>query len=369
MVSKVYFADLRARSADENKGNKIMKLFDEAADGMFSEDDVVAVKVHFGERGNDSFVSPVLLRYIVDKVKERTRKVFLTDTNTLYYGSRHDSVDHIVTAILNGFDYAVVGAPVIIADGLHGGNERLVEVDQKHFDVVKIAGDIYDASGMVVVSHFKGHGMSGFGGALKNLAMGCATIDGKLEQHECAKPIIEGDCNICGVCVDGCPVGALRLGEEGVEIDYDLCIACMNCMDSCPNEVYDLNWEEDVPIFIERMMEYSLGAVKGKEGKLLYFNFLTNVTPDCDCVPWSDYPIVPDIGILASEDPVAIDSASYDLVNRQIGLMDSILEKNFEFGADKFRGVWEMVDSSYQLVYAEEIGLGSRDYRLVKVLF
>ncbi len=367
MVSKVYFADLRARSAEQNKGNKIIKLFDKVAEGIFSEDDVVAVKVHFGERGNDSFVSPVLLRYIIDKVKESTQKVFVTDTNTLYYGSRHDSIDHLITAILNGFDYAVVGAPIIIADGLHGGNERIVKVKQEHFDEVKIAGDIYDASGMVVVSHFKGHGISGFGGALKNLAMGCATIDGKLEQHECAKPIIKGDCNLCGVCVDECPVKALQLTEESVKIDYDRCIACMNCMDTCTNEVYDLDWEEDVPVFIERMVEYSLGAIKGKEGKIAYFNFLTNITPDCDCVAWSDYPIVPDIGILTSKDPVAIDAASYDLVNEQMGLRDSILEENFEIGADKFRSVWGDVDARHQLEYAEEVGVGSSEYKLIKI--
>ncbi|MBE2900664.1 4Fe-4S ferredoxin [Methanothermobacter thermautotrophicus] len=367
MASKVYFADLRARSADENKGSKIRKLFERVCGNIFSEDDVVAVKVHFGERGNDSFISPVLLRHIVDRVKDRSGKVFLTDTNTLYHGSRHDSVDHLVTAVMNGFDYSVVGAPLIIADGLHGGNERLVEVNQKHFDTVKIAGDIYESSGMVVVSHFKGHGMSGFGGALKNLAMGCATIHGKMEQHECAKPVIIGDCNLCGVCVEACPVEAINLTGDGARIDYDGCIACMNCMDSCPNEVYDLNWEDDIPIFIERMMEYSLGAIKGKEGKVAYFNFLTNITPDCDCVAWSDYPIVPDIGILASNDPVAMDAASYDLVNQQAGLMGSMLEKNFEEGADKFRGVWAKVDSGYQLVYAEEIGLGSRRYHLVRV--
>ena len=138
-------------------------------------------------------------------------------------------------------------------------------------------------------------------------------------------------------------------------------------MDIWPNEVYDLNLEEDVPIFIERMMEDSLGAIKGKEDKVAYFNFLTNITPDCDCVPWSDYPIVPDIGILASRDPVAIDAASYDLVNEQVGFKDSILEKNFEKGADKFRGVWSEVDSRYQLVYAEEIGLGSQEYHLIKI--
>ncbi|MGJ7029465.1 MULTISPECIES: DUF362 domain-containing protein [Methanothermobacter] len=366
MTADVYFSDFRARSRDENRGMKIQRLFDTAFGDVFSEDDVVAVKVHFGERGNDSFVSPVLVRYIVEKIRESGASVFLTDTNTLYYGSRHNSVHHLETAILNGFDYAVSGAPIIIADGLHGKNQRTVRVDGKHFSEVKIAGDIHDASGMVVVSHFKGHGMSGFGGALKNLAMGCATIEGKMEQHECAKPIIRGDCTSCGACIMECPVDAVCL-EDGVRIDYERCIACMNCLDTCENQVFDLDWEKDIPEFIERMMEYAMGAAALKGDRICYMNFLMNITPDCDCVPWSDQSIVPDIGILASRDPVAIDTASYNLVNQQPGHRNSLLEKNHGVGEDKFRGVWGDVDGTLQLRYAEGLGLGVMDYRLIRV--
>lgn len=384
MSENVYFADFRSRSDLENKGSKIVKLFENAGFGnLFNEKDITAIKVHFGERGNDSYVSPVFIRYIVDKIREKGSKPFVTDTNTLYHGSRHDSPAHLETAILNGFDYSVVGAPIIIADGLRSNNEKIVEINQCHFKNVKIAGDIYDSTSLMVVSHFKGHGMSGFGGALKNLAMGCATIAGKLEQHECAKPVIGENCTGCGICVESCPINIMSMKSKGKDsetnngdndknskmavIEYESCIACMNCFDACQYEAIDLDWEKDIPVFVERMMEYAYGATIGKENKIAYFNFLINITPDCDCVPWSDAPIVPDIGILASTDPVAIDAASYDLVNEQNGIKGSFLEKNFEKGEDKFRGMWDGVDGTKQLEYAEKMGIGNRKYNLIQL--
>ena len=160
MSENVYFADFRSRSDLENKGSKIVKLFENAGfENLFNEKDITAIKVHFGERGNDSYVSPVFIRYIVDKIREKGSKPFVTDTNTLYHGSRYDSPAHLETAILNGFDYSVVGAPIIIADGLRSNNEKIVEINQCHFKNVKIAGDIYDSTSLMVVSHFKGHGM------------------------------------------------------------------------------------------------------------------------------------------------------------------------------------------------------------------
>lgn len=365
MPAEVYFSDFRARSRNENRGMKIQRIFDAAFGEPFSRDDIVAVKVHFGERGNDSYVSPVLVRHVIERIRKSGASPFLTDTNTLYYGSRHNSVDHIETAILNGFDYSVAGAPLIIADGLHGNNEVTVPVKGRHFSEVKIAGDIAEASAMVVISHFKGHGMSGFGGALKNLAMGCATIQGKIEQHECAKPVVRGECTECGECISECPVDAMTL-HDGVMIEYDRCIACMNCLDTCPSGVFDLDWERDIPEFIERMMEYALGVTSTID-RIFYLNFLMDITPDCDCVPWSDRNIVPDIGILASEDPVAVDTASYHLVNREEGIRGSMLEENHDTGGDKFRGVWGDVDGTHQLVYAEKLGMGVRDYRLIEI--
>ncbi|MDR1721876.1 MAG: DUF362 domain-containing protein [Methanobrevibacter sp.] len=372
MASKVYFSNFRSRSDLDNKGNKLVKLFNKAQfANLFGEDELIGVKIHFGERGNDSYISPTLIRYLVEEVKKTGAKPFLTDTNTLYYGLRHNSVDHLTTATLNGFSYSVAGAPLIIADGLHSEHEVLVDINKKYIESARIGGDIVNSDGLLVTSHFKGHALSGFGGSIKNLAMGCATIAGKLHQHECAKPFMKENCNKCGICQTLCPVSAIKEKEtnKGIEyyIDYPKCIACMNCWDGCPNEAVDLDWEKEIPEFIERLGEYALAAVKGKENKVAYFNFLTNITPDCDCLPFSDAPIVPDIGFLASTDPVAIDAASVYLVNQQKGLRGTMLHKNCNHGQDKFQGVWDNVDGNHLLDYCEEIGLGTKDFELIEL--
>jgi uncharacterized protein len=304
----------------------------------------------------------------VDKIRASGAKPFITDTNTLYSGSRHNAVDHLTTAIEHGFDYSVVRAPLIISDGLKSQNISEVEIEQKQFKSVKIASDIAAADSMIVMSHFKGHIVAGFGGAVKNLAMGCAPATGKKDQHFRTSPhVVEEKCIACGKCVEVCPVGAASILGEASMIDPNICISCGQCMEACPVNAIDIDWEHDIPEFLECLVEYACGAVKGKEDRVGYINFLIKITPDCDCVPWSDAPIVPDIGILASKDPVALDQASYDLVNRQKGLVSSSLRCNHEKGADKFRGVWPMIDGTYQLEYGEKIGLGSRDYELVEI--
>jgi uncharacterized protein len=367
MRSKVYYTDFRSRTDEDNKINKVRKLFEAAnfAD-LMEEDELVAVKLHFGEEGNDSYINPVLVRQVVDKIAQTGALPFITDTNTLYYGSRHNSPNHIKTAVLHGFDYAVAGAPIIIADGLRGENWKSIEIKRKHFESVKIAGDIESADCMIVMSHFKGHEMAGFGGAIKNLAMGCAAAQGKIEQHECVKPIISEGCKYCGTCIESCPENAMLLGEKGAEMDYDRCIACNNCIFACPESLIKLNWNR-ITEFIEKMTEYALGAVQSKKGKIGYMNFLMNITPDCDCLPWSDSPIVPDIGILVSNDPVALDAASYDLVNQQKGFKNSLLHHHHLEGEDKFKGVWDMVDGHVQLRYGREIGLGKLKYELIDI--
>ena len=367
MTSKVYFTDLRSRNQHENKINRIKRLFDEAGlNKKIERQGLTAIKLHFGEEGNDSFIKPIFVGSIIEKVMENKGKPFLTDTNTLYFGSRHNSVEHIQTAIKHGFDYAVVKAPLIIADGIKGENWEEIEINLKHFKKVKIASDIEESDSMLILSHFKGHGMSGFGGALKNLAMGCAAVPGKIEQHEITKPIITDSCNACGVCVGECPVYALYLQNKKSQIDYNMCIGCNNCLEICPDSAIKLDWE-NMPLFMERMVEYAYGAVKNKRDKVGYMNFLTEITPDCDCVPWSDAPLVPDIGILASSDPVALDTASYDLVNKQKGFKESLLHENHERDSDKFTGVWRKVNGHLQLHYAEKIGLGSMDYELITI--
>lgn len=367
MTSKVYFTDLRSRNPNDNKINKIKRLFDKSGlNKTVEHNGLTAVKLHFGEEGNDTFIKPIFIRPVVEKVIENRGKPFLADTNTLYYGSRHNSVEHLQTAIKHGFDYSVVGAPLIIADGLQGENWKSVDVNLKHFQEVKIAGDILNSDSMLVLSHFKGHGMSGFGGALKNLAMGCSAAPGKIEQHACTKPIISDSCNACGVCVGECPVYSMYLENGRSQIDYDMCIGCNSCLDICPESAIKLEWNK-MHLLMERMMEYAYGSVKNKKGKVGYINFLTDITPDCDCVSWSDAPIVPDIGFLASEDPVALDYASYNLVNQEQGFKESMLHNNYDKYSDKFKGVWKNVDSVIQLKYAEEIGLGTMDYELISI--
>lgn len=366
MSSKVYFANLRARTNRTNKISKIRNLFDSAGfNDLIQPGDLTAIKLTFGERGSDGFISPVFVRQVVDKAKEKGAKPFLTDTNTLYSGSRHNAVDHLLTALEHGFDYTVTGAPIIIADGLCSESVTEVQIDKKHFSKVKLAKDIVSADSAIVLSHFKGHEMAGFGGAIKNLAMGGAPAVGKKEQHASKIVVDQGKCVGCGRCAEVCPEQAAVITEKKAHIALDKCIGCGECMTVCPVKAIGMDWNTDLKDMLERMTEYGYGFAKSHEKRIGYINFLLNITPDCDCASWSDAPIVPDIGFLASTDPVAIDQASFDLVNKQLGFSNTFLSANWEAGADKFQGLRSHIDAAVQLRYGEEIGLGTRDYELI----
>ncbi|HQN91288.1 MAG TPA: DUF362 domain-containing protein [Methanoculleus sp.] len=367
-MADVYFANLRARGPGESKIEKIRRLFDAAGfDRVVRHDDLTAIKLHVGERGCDTYLHPLFARHVVNKVKERGAQPFITDTATLYAGSRADAVRHTVTAIEHGFDYSVISAPVIIADGLRGGYWREVAVNGKHFKSVKIAGNILDADSMIVLSHVKGHDLAGFGGAIKNLAMGCAPPSGKAVQHA-ARPCVDIErCIGCGSCTKVCPQSAMGLSEGVAHLNRERCVGCGDCMRACPEGAIEFDWTTEVRPFIERLCEYALGAVCSRPGRTGYINFLLNITPDCDCVPWSDAPIVPDIGILASTDPVAIDHASLDLIDSQHGFSHTLLERNLAPGEDKFKGVRDYTEGRYQIAYAARIGLGDEAYHLIEV--
>jgi len=368
MSSKVYFANRRADGHRDNTANKLGRLFD-AADikSVLSKDDLTAVKLHFGEPGCDTFLRPIYARAIIDKIKACGAKPFLTDSNTLYSGARYNTVDHLRAAILHGFDYAAMGAPTLIADGLFGENVVEVAIGQKHFASAKIAGAIAKASSMVVLSHFKGHGLAGFGGAIKNMAMGCAPAAGKRDQHS-PRFFVKGDaCVGCGECESICPVGAATVTDGTAAIDKSLCIGCGECHAHCAVKAVSVDWATDIPIFMERMTEYALGAVLAVKRRVGYVNFVMDVTPDCDCVSWSDAPLVPDIGIVAGLDPVAVDAACMDLVNKQIGLAGTRLTRNLASGEDKFTGLASHTKAEIQLNYGEAIGLGTREYELIEV--
>ncbi len=369
MKSKVFFSERRATSPRKSLPVKLEKLFDKLDfPSTISKNDLVAVKLHFGERGLTTFISPIFVRRIVDKIKGLGGKPFLTDTNTLYIEMRHNAVDHLETAILHGFTYATVGAPLLIADGLRGHGSRDVEVPGKHFDTVKIAQGIIDADSMVVLSHVKGHILTGMGGAIKNLSMGCSSRAGKHMMHASVKPEVVADkCTGDAHCIRHCPAHCITLQDRIAVIDKDSCIGCGECVVACPHEAIKIDWSSDTEAVQEKMAEFALGAVQDKKDKSCYINFVMDVTPHCDCHGWSDSFIVPDVGILASSDPVAVDQASVDLINRQGGLADSKLKGNFSPGEDKFSGVYPHLDHSIQLKHAESLGLGSRQYELLEV--
>ena len=368
MKSKVYFIDLRA-TPKENLVSKLGRLIDIAGlSETIKERELVAVKLHFGELGNTAFIRPLFIRKIVESIKGVGGFPFLTDANTLYAGTRSDSPHHLTTAVQNGFAYSVVNAPLIIADGLRGKSETAVTVNQKRFKRVYIGTDIAEADALISVAHFKGHELSGFGGTIKNLGMGCASRKGKLAQHSTVGPkVIEKKCIGCGDCTSHCSQNALDLVDEKAVLDSKKCIGCGECIIVCPNEAIQIQWDQAIPVFLENMVEYTMGVLKGKEDKTLFLNFITNVSPACDCYGYNDAPIVRDIGVVASKDPVAIDQASVDLVNSEQALPESCLKTNIASGEDKFRGVYPNVDWTIQLDYAENLGLGSRSYKLEKI--
>jgi uncharacterized protein len=377
MKRPVFFSDLRI-----DPGKTLLDKLDRLLErvdlrGKVREKDLVALKLHFGEQGNTAFVQPVFLRRVVDHVKGLNGKPFLTDTNTLYIGSRSESVSHLRTAYGNGFVYSVVDAPVLIADGLKGNSAVRVHVDRPIFKSVPIAHDIFTADVLVCVTHFKGHELTGFGGALKNLGMGCTSREGKLSEHSNISPKVKAkECKGCERCLRVCPGQAISMlwPKHEVEqkrrvafIDPRKCIGCGECILACPPGVIQIRWNETIPVFQKKIVEHAYGAVQNKKGKAVYLNFLTQISPACDCCSYSDRPIVPDVGILSSEDPVAIDQASADLVNQSEGNPGSKLPGAWKSGEDKFRALYPRVDWTTQLAYAEEIGLGTREYELVKV--
>lgn len=349
--------------------SKIGKLLHSCSvDERIVQDDLVAVKIHFGERGNHAFIRPIFARRVVEEIKSCGGRPFLTDSSTLYPGERREAISALTCAIENGFAYAVVGAPLIMSDGLRGQTSVDVAIEGQLLKKVSIGSEIVEADALVVLSHFKCHELTGFGGALKNTGMGCASREGKLVQHSTVAPrVAVRYCDACAQCLKACVHGAIAIIGESARIDPDRCAGCARCITTCPNKAINIQWNEASRMVMEKMCEHALGAVKGKEGKTLFLNFITQVSPDCDCNGHADAPIVNDIGICASTDPVALDQASADLINAASGNPDSALKSGLEPGGDKFRGAHPGIDWEIQLEHAARLGLGSREYQLFRV--
>ena len=367
MTAKVYFIDFRA-NMQKNMMAKLEELLEASGlSRVVAERDLTAVKIHFGEMGNVAFIRPIYVRRIIAAIKEAGGVPFLTDANTLYAGTRSDAPNHLTTAIQNGFAYAVVEAPLVIADGLRGKSETSVDVYGKHFESVYIGKEIVEADTFISVAHFKGHELSGFGGAIKNTGMGAASRKGKLAMHSTVSPQVNAEnCIGCEECVEHCSQQALSVVDEIAVVDDKSCIGCGECILICPNEAIEISWDQEVPTFLEGMVEYTAGVVKAKAGKCLFINFITDVSPACDCYPANDAPIVKNIGVVASTDPIALDQASVDLVNAEPGLANTQLKENTEPGGDKFKILYPKVEWPIQLAYGEKLGLGTRQYELVR---
>lgn len=358
-MSEVFFANMRCRP-HRGMVAKLAELASRAGLGeAVKRRDLVAIKTHFGEAGSTAFVPVVYLRRLVEAVKEAGGKPFVTDAGTLYVGSRSDAVNHLLTAAAHGFTQESLGAPVIIADGLKGHDFEEVEVEGMLLQRVKIASAAVHADALVAVSHLTGHELTGFGCAIKNVGMGLGSRGGKQQMHSDIKPEVNRErCTACGQCIRWCPAGAISLAGKGGErkavIDHELCMGCGECTVMCFEGAIAARLVTDLGVAQRKIVEYAMGALKGKEEKSVFFNFLMRITPACDCWDFSDAPVVEDIGILAGRDIVAVDQASMDLVNERAG-------------RDLFGEMFPQVKWQDQLAYAEEMGLGSRKYELVSI--
>lgn len=315
--------------------------------------DMVAVKTHFGEAGTRGFVRPPLLAVLAAAVRLREGLPFLTETSTLYRGRRSNAVDHLELAREHGFTPEATGMQIVMADGLLGDEEVSVPIDGIHFQSVNIAAQVVKSQCLVLVSHFTGHVATGFGGALKNLGMGCSSRRGKLIQHSTARPSIKASkCTACGECVRWCPQDAISLVEGHAVIDDLRCIGCGECLAVCRFDAVKYNWKETYTNLQEKVVEHAMGVVAGKENRLLCLNFMTRISRDCDCMKGYDQ-IAPDLGILVSTDPVALDAASLDLLENSTG--------------KSIRQLAHDIPSRAQLDHARKLGFGSTEYKLIEV--
>lgn len=336
------------------------------------KDKFTAIKIHFGEYGNLAFLRPNYAKVVADYVKELGGKPFLTDCNTLYVGSRKNALDHLETAYLNGFSPLQTGCHVIIGDGLKGTDEALVPINGEYVKEAKIGQAIMDADIFISLTHFKGHEMAGFGGAIKNIGMGCGSRAGKMEQHCDGKPSVNSEtCVGCGACYRICAHQAPEIHDKKAVINHDKCVGCGRCLAVCPKDAISADFSDSIAMLNYKMAEYSLAVCKDRP--CFHISLICDVSPNCDCHAENDIPIIPNVGMLASFDPVALDQACADLCNQMPVTSGSILDDNCKNCHDhnhehEHHDHFQMThpDTEWEscLAHAQKIGLGSREYEL-----
>jgi len=369
--SKVYFTNLRTRPS-VNLLKKLENLVVRAGiDTIDFSKKIVALKIHFGEPGNLAYLRPNYAARIVKYLKSKDAVPFLTDCNTLYWGRRANAPSHLEAAFENGFNPLATDCPVIIADGIKGTDYHEIEVNLELCKTAKIGSAIADSDVIITLNHFKGHELTGFGGALKNLGMGCASVGGKLFLHSGSSPkIYEKNCTGCRVCEKYCAYGAIKVGKDKIaHIDYEKCTGCGQCVAVCQYDASRVVWQSSSEKACKRISEYAFAVVRDKPS--FHISFIMNVSPDCDCWDSNDYPIVPDLGIAASFDPVALDQACADMVTAAPALpgskiFDNQSKKDYR-GEDKFRHAHPDTFWQSGIEHAVKIGLGNSEYELVSI--
>lgn len=373
--AKVYFTDFRTPYGGDTMPGKLKKLIRKAGIAQLNlEGQFVAIKIHFGELGNVSYLRPNYARAVVDVVKELGGKPFLTDCNTLYPGSRKNALEHLYCAWENGFTPLTVGCPILIGDGLKGTDDIEVPVQGgEYVKKAKIGRAVMDADVIISLTHFKGHETTGFGGALKNLGMGCGSRAGKKEQHNNGKAYVQQElCRGCRRCMRECANDGLVFDAEKrkMHVDKEHCVGCGRCVGACNFDAIDFEDPNSNQMLNYRIAEYAKAVVDGRPQ--FHISMVMDISPNCDCHEENDAPILPDVGMFASFDPLALDQACVDacmkcepLPNSQLG--EHLRDPHFEDHHDHFTNSTPESEWQSCLSHAEKIALGTRAYELIKL--
>ncbi len=368
--AKVYFTDFRTQIG-VSLPEKLQKLIRRAGIGEIDMDGkFVAIKMHFGELGNLAFLRPNYAKAVADVVKEQGGRPFLTDCNTLYPGSRKNALDHLTCAEINGFNTITTGCHVIIADGLRGTDEVEVPIrNGEYFKTALIGTAVMDADVFISLTHFKGHEEAGFGGTIKNIGMGCGSRAGKMMQHNDGKPHVdESLCRKCHRCAKECGSDAIDYERGVAHINQDICKGCGRCIGACAFDAISNNNENAAEILGCKMAEYTQAVCDGRP--CFHISLIQDVSPNCDCHGENDAPILPDVGMLASFDPVALDQACVDLCEKQepirnSQLGDNLAKPDWHHYHEHFKDSNPNVAWKETLEHGEKIGLGTREYELI----
>ena len=373
--AQVYCTDFRTKAFGDGLPTKLQKLMKKAGIGQIDMDGkFVAIKMHFGELGNVSYLRPNYARAVVDVVKKLGGKPFLTDCNTMYPGSRKNALEHLYCAWENGFTPLTVGCPILIGDGLKGTDDIAVPVvGGEYVQAARIGRAIMDADVFISLTHFKGHEMTGFGGAIKNIGMGCGSRAGKTEQHSGGKASIDpAKCRGCQKCLKECANDALSFDArtKKTRVIEENCVGCGRCLGACNFDAIAFTNFAANELLNRRMAEYTKAVIDGRPS--FHISLVVDVSPNCDCHGENDAPILPDLGMFASFDPLALDQACVDACLQAPPLPGSQLAANlakrgFVDHHDHFTNSTPASEWRTCLEHAEKIGLGTRAYELVRM--